>query len=556
MCPPADSDDRARLRELAARAEQWLLAGIAQIGPIVGPNEKKTFRKLKATVELLLLELHAGPHPSPAIISALRDALARANVDGALLRHLWDHPELDALSRCCMGLMVELGLLPEDAPLMRATCGYLDRCYRERFPFRSLETSYLSRKFKQSPGEPPDLLQEGTFLGHLFPRTLTDEYGLTHALFYATDFGRNPGAFASQGAALPARIEKLCAESLTLNNIDVLSEHLLCLRYLGREKTSLALWYAQQICERVEEGGYWRGPASLAATLEKEELEPTTFEFFENYHTTLLVRVFLRGLLLQPPDDKWEAATPAPPMSEGVLPRTVLSRAMRGEAGEEAELAALLGHAASAHLCLMAYLQMLRLRALRGAEPLEHAQIDKLLRRLASADPGKRSPRICLIQALARSILGIREGKLNDDGDALLHEVEQGYRRVTAGMPSRDGDKARVLRSAADYLCAAAAICAPRGRRLPPLLQVGAQALLSRALRTRDLGALCHAIWAHALTGETIDDDSLSFSQTLLLAWGESMRPAGAAGEALGGSDGSAAAALEICAGLVPSPAR
>lgn len=483
---------------IADAAAAWLQTHLHCLQDLLAGNEKQVFRRLKATNEILLLELNISPQPDPAIVSALLQALANANQGRRLQRHFWQHLDLDILARSCMGVMQEFGCLPLDDPLQAAILTWLDICYKERFPWRNLETEFIGRKFHQLPGSLQEMPLNGEFLGARLPRGMNDEYGLTHALFYSSDFGQQDPALAVDRAALAARIESLCAQSLLCNNLDLLAEHLLTLRHLGLEKAELAHWYAEQICARSvqDEAGrvYWLGPFNMQAVLEKEGFAQDEWAFLENYHVTFLLRHFLQGLRGAPrqrycaPAGFGLAPQPAVPQPDGVL-----ADLMRGQ-GDDQALHALLQREASATPALLAWWQALRLRQAQGAALPSLPQSLSYLRELQDLPLQYARPERLLLQILLQTVVCVYDGgRMPAESLATL---EQSYLQCSAGMPTRDGKV--LLLPAARLLLAAQAVADCNGEKLSPVQQIGVQGVLSMALRQRDLCAIVLALVLHA----------------------------------------------------------
>jgi len=273
--------------------EAWIVSGVLSMGAVVDGDERRTLRKIKCLVELLFWESHVISQPSSKILSALHTKLAAETEQ--LLEFFWKNIETDTLARVCLGMMVDFGLVGTDHPALKATLFSLSQTYHEQLPFRALDAAHATWKFWERPTSKLNLDVSPRFKGHLLPRTLADEYALTHTIFYSTDFGRSPEALDNRAKELEKRLGLLAAEAWASGNLDILAEHLLCLRFIGREKSIDIDFFSHELLNQRVDNCYWQGPLQLKRKLLSEGFKQGQLQFFENYHTTLLVRDVLLG---------------------------------------------------------------------------------------------------------------------------------------------------------------------------------------------------------------------------------------------------------------------
>jgi hypothetical protein len=115
-----------------------------------------------------------------------------------------------------------------------------------------------------------------------------DAYALTHNIFYATDFGRNPNAIDKPilGDLLFA-MKRLCHIASSQNNMDLLAEYILCFGYLNAIDDDV-IDLIHLLKEKKNADGSWSGPINIEPALIDENITSELHAFYSNYHTTIL----------------------------------------------------------------------------------------------------------------------------------------------------------------------------------------------------------------------------------------------------------------------------
>ncbi len=164
-----------------------------------------------------------------------------------------------------------------------------------RSPYRQLDVSYsLSKVGIKSNYPDADSLLWTTVISKKFnPLYLSDDlaYSITHTIFYITDMGRRDKEFI-----LKYRVSKLLKTLIYFfelkNNVDLLSECLICLYFITKDKKKLLLENKELlnnafnfIYSRQLDSGAEIAPGENAQLLSKKPIEAI---FFGNYHTTLV----------------------------------------------------------------------------------------------------------------------------------------------------------------------------------------------------------------------------------------------------------------------------
>lgn len=520
----------------ASRAEQWLFDGIQHIGDIFDNDNKKTLRKIKAVVELLFWEMHVVAHPSQRIINELRKILETSNASGKLIEYFWRHLETDTLARVCIGLMAQLDLIPKNDPMATTTLCFLDWTYHEMLPFRNLDVEHARYKFSKIQNQHIASQSPVQFYGHLPPRILSDEYALTHTIFYLTDFGKNTEIFFPFRADLVIRLESLSAEALLTNNLDILAEHLLALRHLDAEDQTSAIWYASEVCARIERDGYWRGPLDLRSQLRKEGFTKNMQIFFENYHTTLLLRDFLLGLSCP------STSTAAPVShlckqvpakstthdtnngcskpSKPVVDLETFKKILSCSSFNETKLIEQLTHAGCIQIFLMAYLRMLKKRGSLEIGLPKNPRIAITIDQLARGRMRYRNANFLLTQMISRCIVELPHGSLSNrdwqNHRRRLDSIEKSYLLIINSNPVDDESRTTLLTKATELICSAAALCAHIKLDPPMFLRIGIQGAIHQAIRYRDIVNMCYALWAGDICGFKVDHYAYRLAQLVI----------------------------------------
>ncbi len=173
----------------------------------------------------------------------------------------------------------------------------------ERGPFRLMDTRWTYGLLDERLVRPVDELLPFSTLAaspHPIDTMNEDDYALTHALFYVTDFGRRPPP-----DGLPVGGDELLAPFLAWNavreDLDLLGEFLIAALALGRTH-SPAFRFAWQLFFRAwdETGlvGPEYSPEQLARLVDEAA---AAYAFRENYHTVFVGGILCAVALTAPP---------------------------------------------------------------------------------------------------------------------------------------------------------------------------------------------------------------------------------------------------------------
>lgn len=185
---------------------------------------------------------------------------------------------------------------------------------REQAPWKDLESAWFS---KIAPwASPPRYLQSSankTVLAagiNPLVSSRSDLYGLTHALMYATDFGKQRLEFMLRPhEAILAEIESAIARLLDDDDFDLTAELLLAWPYLRVQPSPIAKFAFDVLAETTRKVGFLPSHTLSAASL--ADLDPSGRRlriYAESYHTSLVM-----GLLAAAwPGNEALADTPSP----------------------------------------------------------------------------------------------------------------------------------------------------------------------------------------------------------------------------------------------------
>ncbi|SAI31633.1 Uncharacterised protein [Bordetella ansorpii] len=471
------------------------------MGAIVDGDERRTLRKVKAIVELLFWESYVISKPSSEMLQALREKLA-AEV-GPLLQFFWHHLETDTLARVCSGMMLDLGLIERDHSLLQAILFELSHTYHEQLPFRALDAAHATWKFWETESSRPNFPLNPSFKGHLLPRTLADEYALTHTIFYLTDFGKNPEALGAGARAVEQRLRSLVTEAWVSGNLDILAEHLLCLRFIGQGQSGDSGWYSQELFRQQIDNRYWQGPLQLGCQLLSEGFEREQLLFFENYHTTLLVRDVLLGQVI--------GVAPCIVKSASA-PRNFVAPALRpGNFDKLLQLQSFsttifcqeLADPESIQLNLMALS-----RWTRSGQGIHRASLEKLrlpIDALAGIEHEPEKSSVALTVALAQALKSWFAAHAPSETRAYDQKgLEKSMRRLLSAQPA-EANLELTYGVKTEVVCIVALKLGPG--ETPPFWSNALRGLLQRAVRHRDLVNMTYLLWAADVMGLVVEED-------------------------------------------------
>lgn len=287
----------SHLSEALAASEGWLASGVARHLSALAEDRTDLFpRKLKALCEIAFLEHCVTHRPGRALGRALERVLGP----------LWSGGELLALWRFNLAhanLFLPLGAAAVAAfggsaavsADLRTLVELSLRHRKERLPFRSLDLlhgtfrltgdeEFFVRLKRTAAG---GCLGELRFVHDFDP---SDDYALTHTVFYLTDFGRRPWPPDLAAAdRIEGVLDMLSERAETEWNLDLLAEYLLARQMLGLAGGRAAR-EAELLAGSQHDDGYWPGPADLTEVLEEKGAMPDETIFFSHYHTTLVAR--------------------------------------------------------------------------------------------------------------------------------------------------------------------------------------------------------------------------------------------------------------------------
>lgn len=471
--------------------DAWLVSGVRRMGAIVDGDDRRTLRKLKALVELLFWESHVVSKPSLALLRVLRAKLTAESAQ--LLHFFWHHLETDTLARVCLGMMSDLGVIAKDHPVRRATLFELSRTYHEQLPFRALDAAHSTWKFQVGSIFRSTFNARHRFEGHLVPRTLDDEYALTHTIFYLTDFGRNPEALKAKAQKVGQRLKLLAAEAHTSGNLDILAEHLLCLRFIGRIEPMESTWYSQELIRQRIGYSYWQGPLQLKRKLLSEGFGSEQLQFFENYHTTLLIRDVLLGGSCGRVSKVEKPRTASSRPWFATRPELVtLQRLLNRRSFSASSFCQELTDPGSIQLNLMALSRWTR-RGMTTQKALpEH--VTSLISAVSEIPHKKKDFSLALTVALARDI----RSRLSSVGGGTrasydLPRLEKIARSLLSGQLASPHAQL-TYNACAEVVCIAALELAPG--RIPIFWSTAVLGMLHRAVRLRDVVNTSYLLWA------------------------------------------------------------
>ncbi|HEY0771122.1 MAG TPA: hypothetical protein VGD31_12390, partial [Sphingobacteriaceae bacterium] len=149
---------------------------------------------------------------------------------------------------------------------------------------------------------------------YLHDISLTDDYAITHTIFYLTDFGtRKLNPSVNSVEFINEILTTLGDKAIDENNLDLLSEYALCKQCLHQQDEALSR-FVNILQTSFVPAGYWPGPVDLHSKLRKEGIHPEQYPFLENYHTTILANEVLKrhsfGNQKPSPNSKTDFAVP------------------------------------------------------------------------------------------------------------------------------------------------------------------------------------------------------------------------------------------------------
>lgn len=288
-------------------ADEWLVSGLKSwFSGFSGVPGLMLIRKLKAICEIAFLEYVVSPVPSNPVRASLKPILRDLLQDPffwSLARYEVEHANL-FLPLIYAGFQANPDLL-EDPVRQRELDRLVDimeQHAKERLPFRILDLYHGLYSLTGRKKYHKEILEIARFgclgsIEQLHDIAPSDEYAITHTIFYVTDFGKYKWPSHLAPVSVIAQIlDALADRAFRKDNLDLLGEYVLCRELLGissaRQEKEVAF-----LSREFDPKGFWRGPADLRGVLLKEGFVEEQMEFFENYHTTIVVQEALRRYL-------------------------------------------------------------------------------------------------------------------------------------------------------------------------------------------------------------------------------------------------------------------
>lgn len=503
--PGPEDADRVR-RAVHRRAVAWLAGHRTRLDPDCAPPDGVLFAR-KALVEVaLLVGLRARLDPEPldpdhrALLDQLAEVAARPSYRELIAQ---DQPALLLYA----GTYAALRLCGRDDPdlrhlVERAVAGRVATCL-ERVPYRYLDllhTLDLCGVRHDLPGVAAalpftTLCADPSVLG----LTDRDGYAITHAVFYATDFGVRvpPWPAGFDLARALDLVDALLMLHRVRGNADLVAE-LVCARYcLGaHDGPELDRAWAF-LAGTQEDDGRVAGPDGIVHP-DLQRLDPVHRSWATGYHTTVVVA--LAALLAHSPYVV-RVATPAP----SAMDVTLIGTALRPAVVRLAE------RAASAPLDLAVPAAATAAEAARclGEPMLVRPALAALVRRLDEApQPGGRTGhdwRRYPADVLAELARGLAEGGLSCAGlDEFLTDLAAALATVDVLSRGAVAATVRLARSGCLRPESAATLLATAGPAGPPAVDGPAAEAAAQLIRctgddpTRlDVGGDWHAVAEH-----------------------------------------------------------
>jgi hypothetical protein len=293
-----------RLRDLERGALSWIIERRQYFNPLCFTEILKVDLALKASAELALVCEHAYSNRKQKAPQEYQQLASYLWVEVFSKDTLQDHL-----------LTTEVGLLTFGLYASLRQCGYQDEQYErklqallddgyvsgaERIATRDLDFLHSLQKL--------DLVCERETLEQayakclvakhpsLYPLTTDDAYAFTHAIFFVTDFGREPFCLSNVDLAyLNAALPRLLEYYLRKRNWDLVAELLICLQATGLAGVSAYNAGWDLLLSAQEEDGSFPGPTGdqrrrLWAEVEgrNDDGDVAWRRFYSNYHTTLV----------------------------------------------------------------------------------------------------------------------------------------------------------------------------------------------------------------------------------------------------------------------------
>lgn len=309
---------RDQLCHLEQRSLAWVVERQRYFNPLLYTENLKIDLALKASAELALVCADARADRASELPPQYQQ----------LASYVWTEVfSADAVRDHL--LTTELGLLTFGFYASLRHCGYRDERYErelqtllddgyvsaaERVPTRELDFLHSLQKLAllSDRNLPRQVYERCLIAKHpsLYPLTTDDVYALTHAIFFMTDFGRIPGWWSTADLEyLRGALPRLSEYYLRKGNWDVVAELLICLSATGLSEAPIYGQSLALLCAAQQEDGSIPGPTReqrgrqwAATTANDDDANAEWRVFHDNYHTTLVALMAVRGAMSRDAD--------------------------------------------------------------------------------------------------------------------------------------------------------------------------------------------------------------------------------------------------------------
>ena len=290
-----ETAEEAQVAAVEARAQEWAARSFDHFHPLFHRNPKRSIFAIKAAAELALV---CG-------IAATRETRAAGTSYAALAERLYREVFLDeGVQEYLLSNIAAVPTIGLYGSLRQ--CGYDDLRFRGRLQ-RLTESGYPAA-VERTPASELDLIHSSRLAGfpcpldagEVYARTLLrrrpplqllandDVYGITHTVFFLTDFGREmPAVLRPDLDYLAEAVPRLLDFYLWKQNWDLAAELLLILKCAGLQAAdSFAEGWALLLAAQNDDGSY-DGPVDEEP--QRADEDTTWAQFRDRYHTTLAV---------------------------------------------------------------------------------------------------------------------------------------------------------------------------------------------------------------------------------------------------------------------------
>lgn len=277
-----------------AATHAWLADGIeTSLIPALRENDR-SLRYLKAICEIAFFIASKPERYPAALLAAVDKCLALVWAKGQLLamaRHNVQHANLFLPLLFACGSRLHLDQRFHDDIRLVARVSLVHT--KERIPFRSVDLFHSCWKLTNSGAAHTHMIaaaKNGCLRAGANVASISsdDAYGITHTVFYCTDFGARKWPHGLAAADDVERILVFLAQQPeNRENFDLRGEFLLARRYI-ESKAGNASGEIAAVERARRADGTWAGPVDLQQVLQNENISRAHWSFFSDYHTSLV----------------------------------------------------------------------------------------------------------------------------------------------------------------------------------------------------------------------------------------------------------------------------